>query len=97
MIASILLKSVLSLILWFLGIIVGYILTKTKLRISQFKAFDWKPWTCTTCLTTWILIAMSVFTYFAMFKLSGVILFILTIMTFIAMKINENKNDEVQL
>lgn len=94
---TIFLKAILSLLLWIIGIIVGYILTKTKIRISQFKAFDWKPWTCTTCLTTWILFAMSLFTYFALTKLSGVILFVLTIMTFVAMKINDNKNDEVQL
>lgn len=92
MIEITLLKIIFALCIWVMCVFVGYVLTETKLRIAQIKAFDFAPFNCCKCFTFWLTVCASIISVFVLnMTLSGIIIAILAILTAISMQIKENK------
>ena len=86
-----------ALLMWLICLIVSWVLTESKIRISKLPMFRFQPFLCFRCCSWWLTLFVSIFTTFVLnLTLSGVIILTLAILTAISMYVSKN-NDEVQL
>lgn len=92
MIVITLLKIFLALTVWVICVMFGWLFTETKLRLAKIEMFDFAPFNCRKCFTFWLTVCVSIITVFVLnLTLTGIILFVLGILTAIAMTVEDNK------
>lgn len=82
----------LALAMWVICVALGWLLTETKLRIAKIEFLDFKPLNCKKCFTFWLTAFVSIISVFVFnLTLTGIVLFVLAILTAISMYIEDNQ------